>query len=288
MPSVLQRALRASNALRFTGRRTVTVLKEGRPDTHEEIVVRDGPQIRVEFPRDGAYSGQVIVENGTERRHFNPATNEVRILPARHDEGLQRLRAIARTGGISVAPGERVAGYATTEVLVRDAAGNPLQRLSIEPESGMVLRRIVYDATGLQVGGFVYTRVDLAPGNLDPALFRIERKGVQTTTPWDALRRLARKNGYAAVGLPESTGFRLDAVHMARPAGTPALHQVYVGPGGARLSLIQLRGPVEVGELRKKRLNALSWTDGGLTFVLLGPQNDAALARLRAAVGPAR
>ena len=284
IPPALDRVLRASDTLRFTGRRTVTVLKDGRPNRHEEIVVRDGPQLRVEFPSDDAYAGQVIVENGTERRHFNPGTNEVRVLPARGDEGLQRLRALARAGRVSVAPGERVAGYATVDLLVRDAAGNPVQRLSVEPNSGMVLRRIVYDPTGVQAGEFVYTKIDLAPGNLDPALFRIERRGVKTTTPWDTLRRLAKKGGYVAVGLPESTGFRLDGVRMARPAGTPVLLQTYAGPGGGRLSLYELRGAVDPSSLRRKRLHALSWTEGGLTFVLLGPQSDATLTRLRASL----
>ncbi len=288
MPPVLQRALQAADGLRFTGRRTVTVLKDGQPNRHDEIVMRDGPQIRIEFPNDGAYAGQVIVENETERRHFNPATNQVRVLLPRRDEGLQRLRGLARSGRVTVAPGERIAGYATTELLVRDKAGNPLQRLAIEPDSGMVLRRVVYDATGVQVGGFAYSRVDLNPGAFDPALFHIERKGVQTTTPWDTLRRLAKKGGYAAVGLPEVTGFRLDSARLARSADTPALQQIYVGPGGARLSLFQLRGSIDPDSLRRvgaKRLHTLSWTDGGLTYVLLGPQDDATLARLKGSIG---
>ena len=291
LPPALKRALAVSDTLRFTGRRTVTVLKDGQPNTHEEIVVRDGPQVRIEFPPNGAYSGQVIVENATERRHFNAATNEVRVLPSRKDEGLQRLRAIVRAGRVDASPGERIAGYDTTDFLIRDAAGNPLQRLSIEPESGMVLRRTVYDATGVQAGDSVYTRVDLNPAPFDPALFRIERKGVQTSTPWDDLRRLARKGGYAAVGIPESTGFRLDTVRGAKPGGVPALLQKYSGPGGGVLTFYQLREAVDPSRLRQsvgRRLHTLSWTDGGLTYVLIGPQNDAVLGRLRASLTTAR
>lgn len=288
LPPALQRAIEAADGLRFSGQRTVTVLKQGRPDSHEEIVMRDGSQVRIEFPKNGAYSGQVIVENGTERRHYNPATNVVRVLPARADEGLKRLQNLARAGRVIASPGERIAGYATTELLVRDRAGNPLQRLSIEPDSGMVLRRVVYDQTGLKVGGFSYSKVDLNPAPFDPALFRIDRKGVQTTTPSDTLRRLARRKGYAAVGLPESTGFRLDTVNEVRLEGVMVLRQTYIGPAGGRLSLFQLHQTVNLESLRQnaKRLHALSWTDGGITYVLVGAQNDAALARLRAAVGP--
>ena len=290
MPPALQRAIQAADSLRFTGRRTVTVLKDGQPDSHEEIVVREGPQVRISFPNDSTYAGQVIVEDGANRRHFNPATNEVRVVPARKEDGLQRLRALARSGRVAALPGDRIAGYPTTELFVRDAVGNPLQRLSIEPESGMILRRIVYDATGVQAGGFTYSRVDLDPAPFDPALFRIERRGVQTTTPWDDLRRASRKGDYAAVGLPEATGFRLDAAHLARVAGTPVLLQKYSGPGGGVLTFYQLRGAVDPIDLRRnaKRLHVLSWTEDGLTYVLIGPQGDAALARLRAAIAPVR
>ena len=287
LPPVVKRALTAAGTLRYTGRRIVTVLRDGQPDRHEEIVMRDGPRMRIEFPSEGAYAGQVIVEDPSERRHFLPESNEVRVLPTRREEGLQRLRALVRTGGVTTSPGDRIAGLPTVEVFVRDAAGNPIQRLSIEPESGMVLRRRVYDATGVEVGGFVFTRIDLSPGAFDPAIFRIERKGVTTTTPLDALRRLARKSGYAAVSLPESTGFRLEGVRVARLPEGDVLVQTYLGTGG-RLSLYQLRAAVSPDRLRRqgaRRLNALSWAEGGATFVLLGPQDDATLARLRKSLG---
>ncbi len=291
VPPILLRAIQASDTIRFTGRRTVTVLKDGQPDRHEEIVMRDGPQLRIEFPREGSYAGQVIVEDGNERRHYIPRTNEVRVLPTRREEGLQRLRGLARNGGVTTEGGDRIAGYATTVLVVRDAAGNPLQRLAIEPESGMVLSRQVYDATGVQVGGFTFTRVDLNPGPFAPSLFRIARKGARISTPWDRLRQLARKNGYVAVGLPESTGFRLEGASLdPRTAPSGVLAQNYSGPGG-RLSLYALRAAVDPATLRKqggKRLHSLSWVDEGVTYVLLGPQDDATLARLRSTVGPLR
>jgi len=284
LPPVLARAIQASAKLRFAGRRTVTVLRDGQPRRHEEIVMRDGPRTRVEFPADGDYAGQVIVENAAERRHFLPAANEVRVLPPRREEGIQRLRALAKQGRVATAPGDRVAGVATIEVTVADAAGNPLQRLAIDPVSGMLLRRRLYDATGVEIGGFVYTRIDLAPAPFDPALFRIDRKGVQTTTPWDTLRRLAKSGDYQAVGLAESTGYRLDGVRIARG---PLLLQQYVGPNNRRLFLYQLRNAVDSAQLQKRaaRLHSLSWSSGDLTFVLLGPQDDATLARLKESVG---
>ena len=287
LPPALRRALAASATLRYTGRRLVSVLTDGQLDQHEEIVMRDGAQTRIEFPAAGAFRGQVIVEGAKERRHYLPEENEVRVLPPRREEGLQRLRALARSGAVAVEPGERIAGFPTVGILVRDAAGNPLQRLAIEPKTGMVLRRRLYNATGTEIGGFVYTKVDLNPRAFDPSLFRIERKGAQTTTPWDTLRRLARREGFAPVGLAESTGFRLDEARVRRLPEGNVLVQNYVGPGG-RLALFQFRAAVSPERLRRQGRNVLhnvSWTTDGTTYVLLGPQDEATLARLKGAVG---
>lgn len=290
VPPVLRRAIAASAKLRFSGRRLVTVVRDGQRDQHEEIVLRDGPRTRIEFPSGGQYAGQVIVENAKERRHFLPASNEVRILPPRREEGIERLRRLARSGKVTTEPGGKVAGVSTVEVLASDAAGNPIQRLSIDPNSGLVLRRRVYDDTGVEVGGFVFTKIDLTPEPFAAALFRLDRRGAQVTTPWDLLNRLAKRNDFAAVGIPASTGFRLDAVRVAKLVEGGVLVQIYIGPGG-RLSLYQLRAPVDPAVLRRQSrgtVRTLSWTSDSRTFVLVGPQDDATLARLKGAVGRER
>jgi hypothetical protein len=287
LPAVLRRAIAAANTLRFTGHRIVTVLRDGQSSRHEEIVMRDGPRLRIEFPSSGAYAGQVIVENGRERRHFLPAANEIRTLPTRREEGLKRLRALARNGRVTTEAGDRIAGLETVEVIVRDASGNLLQRLAIEPDSGMVLRRRVYNATGTEVGGFVFTKVDLNPGPFDPSLFRIQRRGAKLTTPWDELRKVAARSGFAPVGLPESTGYHLDTVRIARLPDGPVLVQTYIGPGG-RLSLYQVKAVVSPERLRREArgiVRTLSWSADGRNFVLLGPQDEGTLAKLKASVG---
>lgn len=263
----------------------MTMRTDGVDERHEEIVTRDGPRMRIEFPSGTAFKGQVIVEGPKERRHFLPDSNEVRILAPRRNEGLERLRALARTGSITAEPGGKIAGLATVEVTVRDAAGNLLQRLAIEPNVGMILRRRVYDPTGLEVGGFVYTTVDLSPAPFDASLFRIERKGVQTTTPWDALRRLAKRDGFLPLGLPASTGFRLDEVQVRRLPEGPVMVQTYRGEG--RVSLFQLRVSVSPERLRRqgRAVHSVSWTRDGVTFVLIGPKDVASLERLKGTLG---
>lgn len=248
--------------------------------------MRDGLRTRVEFPTDGPFAGQIIVDDEKERRHYLPGPNQVRVLPARREEGLQKLRALVRDGGITTEPGDRIAGYSTVEVTARDKAGNLLQRLAIEPESGMVLRRRIYDATGTEIGGFVFTKVDLSPAAFAPSMFKIERRGANVITPYDQLRTLAKQTGYPAASIPPSSGFRLDAVRQVKFPEGKVLAQNYVGPGG-RVSLYELQAAVSPARLRRQGgrvLNTLSWMANGTTFVLVGPQDDATLARLRALI----
>lgn len=252
-------------------------------DRHEELVMREGPRTRIEFPPGSAYTGQVIVEDAQERRHFLPKQNQVRVLPVRRDEGLQRLRALIRDGLLTTEPGERIAGYATVEVTAKDAAGNVVQRLSIEPDSGMVLRQRHYDATGTEIGGFVYSKVDLSPNTFAPNLFKIDRRGAKLVTPYDSLKSLAKKSGYSPVSLPPSSGFRLDSARLVDMPEGRVLAQNYVGPGG-RVSLYQLRAAVSPARLRRQGgrvLHTLSWPAGGVTYVLVGPQDDATLTHLK-------
>lgn len=287
LPPVLRKVIAASATLRYSGHRTVTVLRDGKVDRHEEVVMRDGDRLRIEFPKGSPYSGQVIVEQGGQRRHWVPAENQVRLLPARREEGLQRLRALARSGRIEVGPGERLAGYATREVTVRDGAGNVIQRLSIEPRTGAVLRRRIFDAVGTEVGGFVFTQIDFSPGQWPATLFQIERKGAEMVTPWDQLRRLAKRQGFSPVGLATSTGYRLDNVRIAKLADGPVLAQTYTSAGG-RVSLFQLHTQISPERLKlllkRGTLRSRSWTTGGRSFVLMGSVSEAELDKLRAAV----
>jgi len=245
--------------------------------------MRDGERTRIEFPSGSAYDGQVIVEDAAERRHYLPDQNTIRVLPARRDEGLAKLRTLMRDGGVTAQPGERIAGYPTVEVTGKDTVGNVVQRFAIEPESGMVLRYQLYDATGTELGGFAYSKVDLSPGAFAPTLFQIERRGAKLITPYDQLRILAKRAGYPPVSLPPSSGYRLDTVRIVKLEDGRVLAQNYVGPGG-RLSLYELQAAVSPARLRRQGgrvLNTLSWTANGTTFVLVGPQDDATLARLK-------
>ena len=111
--------------------------------------------------------GLIIVEDKAERRHYFPDKNEIRISGARREDSLDRLMGLFKKRGgqpkFVESPGEAIAGNRTTLVSVSDARGNVIQKLFIEPKSGVVLKRELFDPTGTPMGSFTFTKVDLNP-----------------------------------------------------------------------------------------------------------------------------
>ncbi|CAN5652586.1 hypothetical protein BH11ARM2_BH11ARM2_26210 [soil metagenome] len=282
LPHLLQRAFNRASALRYSGERTISFRRDGQPFTTREIVSRDGDHIRIEYPEGSHQAGQIVVEVGDKRRQFIPSKNEIRLLPARREETLDRLRHFIRWlksdgGEIISAPGERVAGIPTGQILFRDHSGNVMQRLYIDPQTGAVLKRVLFDPGGAPVGTMEFTRIQFGT-KFNPSLFTLSRKGAVIVTPEDELRTLLAKGGFADVRLPEG---ELEYVRIIKTPEAPTLLQVYA-VGGERVSLFQTTGELDPNRLRHFRgpnLKTRAWSEGGRNFALIGTLNDRTLDR---------
>jgi hypothetical protein len=246
--------------------------------THTEYITRDGWKLRIEFPGESKYSGQVIVETPTERRHFNAKKNEIHITPARREQLFERARGNwrgERSFLVTEAPGDRVAGIPTRLVSVKDKAGNRMQELNIEPRTGVVLSRRVFDEVGVQVGSFEFQEINLNP-QIDPTLFVLRRKGAKITTPADDLKTLAQSKDFLNLRLPQSAGYELDSARVRDIAGKSVLMSQYVSPKG-RLMLFQFTSGVDPKDLERyapKHIHAVSQKIEGRWFVLLGTLDE--------------
>jgi len=284
LPTLLRKAIANANKIRYTGTRIVE-FRRPQPETHTEYITRDGTRVRVDFPTGSSYSGQVVVEDGGQRRHFVPEANEIRILPPRREEAFMRLvREVSRGGRakrIGVAGGETIAGRNTQQIIVYDRDGNVMQRLFLDTETGALLKRQMYDAVGTEVGMFVFTEIDFHP-KIARGTFRLERKGAKIVTPYDELLRTADKEGFDALSLPRSTGYKLDFVKTFDAAGNRVLLQVYNSPQ-AKLSFFQIKGLVpqeRIDRFARGDVKVKSWQDNGRTYVLVGALDEEALSRL--------
>lgn len=283
-PPIFAKAMRAARNLRYIGTRVVQFHNDGKTQQHRETITRDHERVRIEFPDDGPFAGQVIVENAQERRHFFPDKNEIQILPPRIRDAFDRMRG-PRGGQLSFAtgPGEAIAGFKTEEVVVRDKSGNLVQRIFIEPNSGLILKRSLYDPTGAEYGSFEFKTVDLNP-QIDQKRFVIRRKGAKIVTPADLLQRLANERGFVALTLPRSSGYRLEGAFTRDIEGNPVLLQFYKADGNdQRLTLFELKraiSPERVQRFSRGNIKSITWQAGSAYFVLVGNLDEASLRRI--------
>lgn len=275
VPDLLRKALESSPRHRYSGTRVVEFRRGSDITRHEEVVFRRGPMLRIEFPSGSRLSGQVIVENPRERRHYFPDKNEIHVLPPRREEAYERLKRLASQAGsryrLSVRDGEAVAGVQTDQLVVSDMKGNVQQRIYIDPRSGIMLKREVFDPVGAPVGGFEFTKINIR-SRMSPELFRFERRGAKIVTPSSILEDIAKKEGFIPVVLPVSTGFRLEWSMAREIEGESVLWQSYTS-GDDRLSLFQVKAEVSPERLRRYargEMNVVYWTAKGSTFILVG------------------
>jgi hypothetical protein len=287
VPPILDKAIQAAKRARYVGRREVQFWRQDQARKHEEIVTHDGQFTRVEFPDGSRNAGQIIVENRDERRHYFPNRNELLVQPPRHEESMERLGRMARQGEkgrlqFTSGPGSRIAGFGTESLTISDLKGNVTQRLFIEPKSGIVLRREVFDPGGAKIGYFEFKQIDINPPPIDPSLFRFERKGVKIVTPYDRLKEIAAKGGFQPLTLLVSSGYRLDEVRVAQIENQDVLVQTFWSHRG-KLSLFQLKASIDPDRLKRsagKDLHTYSWQINGVSLVLVGTASPDELTRL--------
>jgi len=292
VPGLLYRAIHSAKRAHYSGRKTVEFIHNGKAISHDEIVYRDGLKTRIEFPQGSKFSGQIIVEDEKGRKHYFPDRNEVLVLPPRREESLDRLirlvkRAQDKKVGLSSSQGQRVAGLLTNQIVVTDGAGNITQRIYIEPKSGIVLKRELFEAGGSRWGSFEFSQIDLDPPPFDGSLFQFERRGVHVVTPRDELKKLVAGKEFSPVWLPPSTGFLLEESHLDKIESTPALIESYVKKGDyqgtAKISVFELVGAVDPEQFRKfnrDEYHAASVQKEGKTFVVVGSLDEDSLKQL--------
>lgn len=278
LPDLLKRAMASASRQRFSGTRKLSLKFGGDRRVHTEFIVKDGPRTRVEYPSDSPMAGQVIVDDGAERRHYFPAQNQIRIEPARREKVLERLGMMARQGRFAVADGGAIAGKPSQVVTISDKQGNPLTRLWIEPRTGITLKRELYDRTGAVVGGFEFTEINLNP-TIDPRDFKLSVRGAKLVRPVDDLRDLIARNGFRDVQLPSDSGFKLADARVQEVRGTKVLVQQYVDGDDRHISLFQLNASIDpqlIKRLARNEFASVTWQVSGTTLTLVGgvPQSE--------------
>lgn len=284
LPASLKAALRAVGKTKYSGARIVVGAKGQR---HVERVLVDGYRTRIEFPEASPLHGEIIIETAKERRQFLPSRNEIRVMPPRREEALARIAQLAkRRLSFKETQGGKVAGLDTQRVDVSDPSGQVLQRLWIEPRSGIILKREINDRTGKRTASFEFTQIDLTP-QIKASDFALNIKGARLVTPEANLKRIAKRGGFLGPHLPDSSDYQLEVARIQKIAGMDVLVQQYVGKG-RRITLYELRADIDpnrLGRLAPANIHTKAWRQGGSSFALVGDVDQAELEALAARLG---
>ena len=284
-PAELKEAFNRAKSLRFSGMRTVTVVRAGRVDTHNEYVTKDGPNLRIEFAPGSPFAGQIIVETQKERKHYFPDRNEIREYPSVGKKQFEGFRGNYRGGRGGATHNETsnggvIAGLRCTKYQLSDTNNNPIVQIFIEPRSGMLVKRVLFDPTGNIAGSYEFVTLTLDP-KIQPGAFKIMHKGATVVHPIDDLRRHGKTLGIPALSLPKSSGFLLENVYTRDVKGAKVIVESYVAED-SRLTVFLTKSELNASDLKRNsrgELKSYVRTLNGVTIVIMGEQLE---DRLRA------
>jgi hypothetical protein len=285
LPPEMKEVFAKAKTLRFSGTRTVTVVRAGRVESHNEYVTKDGSNLRIEFAPGSQYAGQIIIETSTERKHFFPEMNEIHEYPSfgrRQFEGFRSsMRGSRGKPQFSSTDGGVIAGLHVSRYQLSDAQNNPIAQIFVEPRSGLTVKRVIFDATGNVAGSYEFTSVTLGP-KIQQGAFKIARKGATIIRPIDVLRKQCGILGVPALSLSKNSGYQLENVYVREVKGSKVLAQTY-GKEDSRVTVFLTKSPLNPSDLRKfnrGELNSYVRTLNGVTLVIMGDQPEDRLRTL--------
>ncbi|MEI8282116.1 MAG: hypothetical protein WCG75_06915 [Armatimonadota bacterium] len=286
LPTELKESFERAKNIRFSGTRTVTVVRAGKIETHNEYVTKDGPNLRIEFATGSPYSGQIIIETNKERKHYFPDKNEIREYPSFSKKQFEGFRSFGRGGKsgsmhFDTSTGGVIAGQKCTKFQLSDSSNNPVAQVYIEPRSGMTMKRVIFDQTGNIAGSYEFVTLTLDP-KIQPGAFKIFRKGATVIRPSDDLRKVAKELGLPALALPKSSGYLLEGAYVRDVKGAKVLVQSY-GSDDSRITVFMTKSTLNASDLRRSNRGELVSslrTLNGVTIVLMGDQTEDRLRTL--------
>ncbi len=284
LPEALSRAMRMSLSLKYSGERRVELRLGAERIRNFETIWKDGSNRRIEYDDRSSFKGQIIVEKGKKRLQFFPDRNEIHVSGGSRDEALHRLMesvkmAVREKWIIAAHDSEVIAGIKTQKISMTKANGQVAQNLWIDPRSGLILKRELFDSAGTVQGFYEFTRVNLRP-SIRSQDFEIRVPGAKVLTPNDLAMKLMNQHGFTKLFLASGEGRELDSARVISDGKVLILH--YSTPNGI-LSFIQKQGKPDMRLLERARREGetvFAWDRGKTSFILVGRQTEAELRAL--------
>ncbi|HLK56115.1 MAG TPA: sigma-E factor regulatory protein RseB domain-containing protein [Chthonomonadaceae bacterium] len=308
---ILQRALIGSEHNFFSGEQTILNFDTGDGSACVTQETHLGPnRFRIVYQNPPDARGRLQIADGTWFQHYLPQTNTLiqrRITPLSVAETntparLQHIRQNYRLN--LAAQTDNLAGRAAyvLDIMPR-IPDRPHQKLWIDTETGLVLRRETYNPAGIQTSVTSWRDLHFYTAPPEAALSWSPPEGTRTLKEeGEAILPLAeaRANADPWAVVPEKLGgsFYFESAYLANTRGGRCLHCTY-SDGICTLSLMQLAGtqsfqttsgtidPMPIASYNAESaqittrgsVNILSWSNPhrGATLSLLGELTDDAL-----------
>lgn len=280
---LLRRMIRAEMSQKLSGTRVVINNLEGRNERTIELVLRSGPDSRVEFPKGSPRYGEVVVERGSRRWHWVPRENTIYVGEAKRREKLQerlpRVLEGVRRGLLNLEIGDaaRVAGRKCTELLLKRKDGSHVWRLYVDDATGVLLKQQILDPSNHDrlIGGFEYTQVDFG-AKPSPEDFVIKHPGAKVVQDDFVPIEDAQKRVPFRILRPEPapSGLRLAGAKPVELGGKPGVHLLYHDAHGMDpISVFQVRGAIPreaLGRLHHREFRMATRQAGEIFLAAMG------------------
>lgn len=296
----IQRMERGERTVALEGVRVTQFLLPVPLPPVEERIVRVGIRYRVEYLQPPPRRGEVLIDDGVRRFHHIPRLNRVLEMPSdqplilrRRRELIQRLRSGELR--LSVKGEETIAGRRATLIETFTAQGQPLPRLWIDREYGVILRMEELTPRGELRMRTEYVQIKLpaevpmdnfVPHFPPQAQRRVVLPPSQVFTRVEDAQPLVGFSIRQPRELPK--GFRLTEVRMRILRQRP-LVSLYYTDGASSVTLFQTRIPLRSEAPLLKTLASVAshveqWEEGGIYFVLLGDADPTVFQQIRKAM----
>ncbi|MCA0362135.1 MAG: hypothetical protein LCH41_13910 [Armatimonadetes bacterium] len=279
--ALVKRLSDGAKKVTYAGVRSVTMrMPEGRTRSFEERILRKGLRWVITYPDNSPYAGQAVYELEGKSYNYNAAKNEVRVAPSRFADAVTETIRPPRGGGSLIAKaGTTVASRSTWVIEAKDREGVVRQRIWVDRNEALILKREVLDSKGNVFAGFQFTSIRFN-ASIPKGAFDLPR-GAKIITLDAELRQLAKEAGITPAILDPKTGYTLAGVSKMEVKGVTILRQFYVSETG-RVSLMQTKKAPESMNpgTQSRRFRVYTWESGGQAYALIGEMDQKELEKL--------
>lgn len=284
LPASVRDAFEKSKKAKFSGKRLVTTVRAGKKESHSETVTKFGNKMRIEFSEDSDFAGQIIIEDGSQRFHFFPDRNELRLSPTNGRRQFEMLRLNGRMmngrATYKLSDGGQIAGFDCQKLSILDQSGNTVANIFFNPTNGLFLKRSLFDPSGAVLASFEFQSVSMNP-RIAEGTFKFNRKGVKVIRPIDEVRSHSSALSFPSLMLSPKTKYVLESANRRKIRGNETLVQNYFRDD-SRITLFVTKKAIDQDRRPPggRMMSIYKWQSNGVNLTLIGAVEEEVLRKL--------